>query len=97
MTPPSSARRHVPLQLVNEDISPECAECLEYLKQGVESGQIVGWVIGVVYKRRRYAVKVAGAALHDPTFSRGVVSALDDELRDLIHDGHEAHTPPAAS
>lgn len=41
-------------------------------------------VFGVMLKRKRYIVNTAGEAYRSPTFARGIVAAIDDELRDMI-------------
>lgn len=72
-------------QLVKEVISHDTLECAREICKGAESGHIVGMVVGLIYKRRRYSVSVSGFAMEDQTFARGVAMAINDELRELIH------------
>ena len=36
-------------------------------------------------RRRRYIVNSAGSCRSDPTMTRGMVLALDDELKGMVH------------
>lgn len=74
------------LLLQNDGVSSDTLSLLETLVAGVRSGAVVGVVVGVVLRRRRYMVHVCGDALRDPTYARGVTAAIDDELRELIHE-----------
>ena len=72
-------------QLVRDPVSTDTVEALEQLLDGAKKGQVIGIAFGVLMKRRRYFVNTAGEARRDPTFTRGMLLALDDELRRMVH------------
>jgi hypothetical protein len=74
----------VTTRLMRDTISRDVLEAFEQLAEGARQGLIVGAVFGVALKGRRYHVNVAGSLVRDPTFARGVVAALDDELMALV-------------
>lgn len=71
-------------QLLHDSISRDSLEAATIIRDGVESGVIVGMAFVLQLKGRRYIVNVAGQCARDPTFARGAVCALDDELREMI-------------
>ena len=74
-----------PYALVPDTISHETIEALSQLLKQAESGELIGFAFAAVLKRRRYIVNSAGACRGDPTLTRGMVQALDDELRVMVH------------
>lgn len=73
-----------PLELIPDAVSHDTVECLETLLKRAQAGEVTGIAYAVVLKRRRYIVNTAGAARRYPTFARGMVHALDDELSQMI-------------
>lgn len=71
-------------QLIREHISRDTVEALAGLLKLAETGTVTGIAVAVVMRRRKYLVDVCGEAFRDPTFARGAVAALDDELRDIV-------------
>lgn len=71
-------------KLVRDHISHELAEAFDQMAAMVREGTIVGAVFGVALRGRKYHVNVAGTLARDPTFARGVVAALDDELMVMV-------------
>ena len=71
-------------KLVSDTISRDTVEAARQILQGAESGEVIGMTFGLMLKRRRYIVNVAGECLRDPTFSRGMLGAMDDELRGIV-------------
>lgn len=71
-------------QLVRDHISRDTIEALQALLLLAQSGTVTGIAFAAVMKRRKYLVNVAGEAYRDPTFARGAVAALDDELREIV-------------
>lgn len=69
-----------PFQLVPDTISTDTVECLEQLLDGARRGQIIGMAYAVMLKKREYIVNTAGEAHRNPTFARGMVCALNDDL-----------------
>lgn len=75
----------MPYQLVHDYVSRDTVEALEQLLSGARSGDVTGIAFAVTLKRNRYITNVAGLAYKNPTFARGMVSTLSDELASLIH------------
>lgn len=73
-------------QLLHIDPSKDTIACATRLAEGALGGDVVGAVIGFIYRRRRYSISVCGEAHRDPTFARGIVRAIDDELQAMVHD-----------
>jgi len=76
----------MPYKLIRDHISHDTVEACRQILEGAVSGEIVGITFGLMLKRRRFIVNAAGECLRDPTFSRGMIAAMDDELRDLVQD-----------
>jgi hypothetical protein len=80
------------MQLIRDPVSTDTIEAFAKLLEGAMEGRYVGAVIGVIHPRRRYTVHCIGEASKNPTFARGVVAAIDDELRHSIHGDDLAET-----
>lgn len=78
--------------LVRDAISHDTIECLEQLLDAARAGHVVGIVFAAMLKRKRYMVNVAGEAHRDPTYARGVLGAIEDELRLMIQGKADADT-----
>lgn len=65
-------------------VQRDVVDTLAQLLQGARDGQIVGLAVGAALPRRRYIVATAGECYRDPTYTRGIVRALDDELARLV-------------
>lgn len=63
-----------------EDVSRDTVECLRVLLQAAENGEVIGVAYAAMHKKRRYTVHTCGEAHRNPTFCRGMLAALDDEL-----------------
>jgi hypothetical protein len=50
------------------------------LLEQAKSGEVIGLAFAAMYRRRRYTVSTCGEASRNPTFARGMIAALDDEL-----------------
>lgn len=59
-------------------------DCLRALLSRAEAGEIVGLAYAAMATRRGFIVNTAGEAHRNPTFARGMVRAIDDELRRLV-------------
>lgn len=66
--------------LVGDAISDDVVEALEELLAQAKRGQVIGLAYAAMYKRRHYVVNTAGECRKNPTFTRGMVRALDDRL-----------------
>ena len=75
----------MPSELVRDSISHDLVKALEELLDIAKSGEAVGLVFGLMFKRKRYIVDCAGEVWRNPTFARGVVCAIDDRLREMVH------------
>jgi hypothetical protein len=69
-----------PFRLVHDTVSNDTEEALAQLLALARKGELIGIAFAGMLKQRRYFVNVAGEAFRNPTFARGCVSALDDEL-----------------
>jgi hypothetical protein len=74
-----------PFTLVPDSISHDTIEALKALLRDAEKGEIIGLAFAVMYKGRDYIVNTAGEAHRSPTFTRGMVPALDDHLLTFAH------------
>jgi len=59
-------------------------ECLRALLRRAESGEILGLAYCAMLKRRNFTVNAIGEAYRSPTFTRGMVAALDDYLAQMV-------------
>jgi hypothetical protein len=69
-----------PFRLVPDTLSKDTLEALTQLLDLAQRGELIGVAFAGILKQRRYFVNTAGEAHRNPTFARGCVSALDDEL-----------------
>jgi hypothetical protein len=63
-----------------DTVSRDTVACLRDLLARAERGEVVGLAYAAMHKRRKYAVHICGEADRNPTFARGMVDALSDEL-----------------
>jgi len=75
----------MPYTLVKDNVSHDTIEVCKELLIAAQSGEVLGLVFGAVLKRRRFITNTAGECHRDPTFSRGIVAAIDDELAAMVH------------
>jgi hypothetical protein len=68
------------LLVSNGGVSSDTIQCLEVLLEKARAGEIIGVAYAAMHKRRRYTVHTCGEAHRNPTFARGMIAALDDEL-----------------
>lgn len=76
-----------PFALVPDRVSTDTVECLKLLLQRARKGDVIGLAYCAVLKQRAYIVNVAGVAYDSPTFARGMVAALDDQLSESVRRG----------
>lgn len=69
-----------PFTLIPDNFSHDTSEALEQLLALARNGDLIGIAFAGMMRRRKYFVNVAGEAFRNPTFARGCVCALDDEL-----------------
>ena len=75
-----------PFSLAPDSISHDTIEALRVLLKDAEKGEVIGLAFAVMYKGRDYIVNTAGEAHRSPTFTRGMVQALDDHLMNMVHE-----------
>lgn len=75
----------MPYQLVRDYISRDVIDALTVLLEGAKSGDVTGLAFAATLRKRRYVTNVAGLLYKNPSFARGCVSALDDELAGIVH------------
>lgn len=75
----------MPYKLVRDDLSHDTIEALTVLLEGARTGEITGIAFACTMRRMRYFTNVAGVCYTNPTFARGMVCSLSDELAALIH------------
>jgi hypothetical protein len=80
--------RKPPFVLVEDVVSTDTVECLRTLLQFAESGEVIGVAYAAMLKKRGYIVNTAGEAHRSPTYSRGMMLALDDKLAARIRGGN---------
>lgn len=77
-------------RIIHHHISDDVVETIEALLDGAKNGLITGLAFACIMKRMRYFTDVTGQCQTHPTFSRGIVMELSDEL------GHMAdHSDPS--
>jgi transposase len=76
-------RSRRPFTLIKAGNSDDTVACLRQLLQEAERGEVVGVAYCAMLRRREYVINVCGEAHRSPTFTRGMVAALDDHLADL--------------
>lgn len=69
-----------PFALVPDSLSTDTIECLEQLLEHAKRGDLVGIAFAAMLKRRGYIVNSAGEAHRNPTFARGMIASLSDQL-----------------
>lgn len=67
-------------------------EAVDQISQGVKDGNVVGIAFVLVMRRRRFMVNCAGVAAQNPSDTRGMVCALDDELMRMVQGRADAAT-----
>lgn len=76
----------MPYQLAPDPAgAKEVIRTLETLLEGARQGEITGIAFAVTFKRLRYTTDVAGTCRTNPTFARGMVAFLSDQIAGLVH------------
>lgn len=78
-----------PFILVPDTVSHDTVTCLELLLDAAKRGEVIGLAYAAMLKRRAYITNTAGEAYRNPTFSRGMIAALDDQLGRHVQGGHD--------
>lgn len=80
------------MHLVHDQISRDTEEAVKQIMEGVRAGFVIGIAFVLVMKRRRFMVNCAGAAAENPSDTRGMVCALDDELQRMVQQRADSNT-----
>lgn len=70
-----------PFRLAPDHLSHDTVEALQELLDDARKGHIIGVAFCAMYKQRKFIVNTAGEAHRNPTFTRGMVSCLNDSLK----------------
>lgn len=73
-----------PFQLVPNTLSRDTMEALGELCRQAKDGELIGMAYVALYRGRVYTVDAAGEAFRNPTFTRGILRALDDMLGQMV-------------
>lgn len=74
----------MPYQLVKDYVSRDLVVCLTQLLEGAKNGQVRGIAFAAILNKQRYITNVTGLCMRNATFTRGMVTSLDDELAGII-------------
>lgn len=77
-----------PFVLTPDAVSNDTVKCLETLLSHAKSGEVIGVAFAAMLKRRHFIVNSAGEAHRNPTFTRGMIAALDDQLAGRVRGGN---------
>lgn len=72
-------------ELIPDNISHDVVEALETLLDLAKQGEITGIAFACTMKKMRYITNVAGHCYRHPTYARGMVAFLSDQLAALVH------------
>lgn len=78
-------RRPIPFHAANRAVSHDTVEALEQLLDEARRGRLIGVTYVAMYKRREFVTNATGEAHRNPVFARGMISFLDDHLREVAH------------
>lgn len=77
-----------PYILIPDEVSTDTVKCLETLLEHAKAGELIGLAYTGMLRRRGYIVNSAGECHRNPTFARGMLAALDDQLSGRIRGGN---------
>lgn len=75
----------MPYRLIADNISRDTIEALETLLNLAKRGEVTGIAFACTLKKMRFITNVAGNCYTNPTFARGMVAFLSDQLAGLAH------------
>jgi hypothetical protein len=78
-----------PVTLLKDAVSTDTVEALQTLLGHAESGEVIGIAFVAQLKERAFIVNTAGECHRNPTWTRGMVAALDDSLSNRVHNRAE--------
>jgi hypothetical protein len=75
-----------PIQLSPWSTSEDVHEACQHLLDDATKGRLIGIAFVAQYRRRTYIVHAAGELRRNPTWARGTLRSLDDELMSILHE-----------
>ena len=75
-----------PLRLVKNKIAHDVVAALEQLLDLARLGEVTGIAFAATLKGERFLTDMAGTCYTHPSYARGIVAFLSDELSDHAHD-----------
>lgn len=78
-----------PFRLVPDPLPEDTIGAFNTLLKQAKQGQILGAAFAVMYKGKTYIVNATDEARKSPTFARGMVAELDDELARISRGNQE--------
>lgn len=72
------------LRIIRFPGSRHTVRALEALLAEANAGRLIGIAYVAMYSHREYGVGIDGETRRSPTFTRGMLHVLDDELAKLI-------------
>lgn len=76
-----------PFILVPDTISHDTILALKQLIDGTKRGEVIGLAYAAALRKRAYIVNTTGECWRNPTWSRGIIAALDDQLSLKVRGG----------
>jgi hypothetical protein len=73
------------LRLVPKYVCADTVELAKRLLELAQDGDVIGLTVGIALPNRLYCIETVGTLRDCPTFARGLIRAMDDELRELVH------------
>jgi hypothetical protein len=69
-----------PFRYVGAEPSADTIAVLTDLLAAAKAGELIGVAFAAMYRKREYVVGYTGECARNPTFTRGMVAALNDDL-----------------
>ena len=76
----------MPLRLVKNKIDHDVVAVLALMLDEARRGEVTGIAFAVSLRNMHYVTGIEGYCCEHPTFARGMVALLSDELAALAHD-----------
>jgi hypothetical protein len=65
-------------------VSGDTILTLDDLLRQARAGELIGVAFVALYKQREYVASATGEARRNPTFTRGMLAALDDAMAEMV-------------
>lgn len=76
------------MKLIPDSLPTDTIECLQQMLEQAKAGELIGVAFVAIIKRRGYIANFAGEVSRNPTFARGMLRTLDDQLGQRIGGNH---------